>query len=78
MMAFNHKNKRNTFHVDISNRHSHTQSLQALELTSVFTIHLERLRLVFSREKCGYKTAKIGESSDRSLCSSSTALESVL
>lgn len=57
-MAFSQKI--NIFHVDISNRHLYTQSLQALELTAVFTINLERLRLVFSMEKCGYKAAKIG------------------
>lgn len=42
MAAFNHKSKRNIFTVDTSNRQSSTQSLQALDLTAVFAIHLKR------------------------------------
>lgn len=40
--AFKHKSKINIFTVDTSNRQSSTQSLQALDLTAAFAIHLEK------------------------------------
>lgn len=65
--AFNQKSKRNIFNADTSNRQPSTQSFQALDLTVVFDIHLERSELSFSRGKCSYKTPKIRKLIDRSV-----------